>query len=276
MIAIIAGTGTLPIEACKSLLDRGSQFFVLCLFPEDNLNDLQQITQGKAEVVFHDFFKVGQALKLLKTRNVKQVLLIGKVDKNHLLKNLKLDWLAIKMLTSLLYKSDAAIMERVVKELEGNGIEVLHQNAVLDSLFVPPGVLTGKLTDDLQKDIQLGINTAIKMSESDIGQTVVVKDQMILAIEAIEGTDKCIQRGVELGHGSVVVCKAAWHNQNKKFDLPTLGPNSLKDLCPGQVKVLAWLCDKTMIAQKEAFIKRAQELGITLVSYKKESEAGPQ
>lgn len=273
MIAIVAGTGTLPIEACKSLLNRSSQFFVLCLFPEDNLKALQETVQGKAEVVFHDFFKAGQVMNLLKSKQTKQVLFIGKVDKSHLLKNLKLDWLAIKMLASLLYKSDAAIMERLVQELENNGIEVLHQSTVLDSLFVPAGVLTGKLTDELQKDIDFGIDTAIKMSALDIGQTVVVKDQMILAIEAIEGTDKCIQRGIDLGHGDVVVCKAAWQNQNKKFDLPTLGPKSLSSILPGQIKVLAWLYDKTMIAQKEEFIKLAQELGITLVSYKNISES---
>lgn len=268
MIAIIAGTGTLPIEACKSLLDRNTQFLVVSLFPDDNLADLTALVQGKAEVIYQEFYKAGRVLNLLKSKNVTQILFIGKVDKNNLLKNFKLDWLAVKMLASLLYKSDAAIMERLVKELESHGMQVLPQSAILGSLFVEPGVLTGKLTPELQKDIEMGINTAIKMSELDIGQTVVVKDQMILAIEAIEGTDECIKRGIQLGHDGVVVCKAAWANQNKKFDLPTLGPSSLKNIEIGQVKAVAWLSDKTMIAQKEEFIKKARALGITLVSYK--------
>lgn len=268
MIAIIAGTGTLPIEACKNLLNRNQPFFVVCLFREDNFTEIQAAVQGRVEVIHQDVYKAHQVLNFLKEKQTCKVLFIGKVDKSHLLKNFKLDWLAVKMLASLLYKSDAVVMERIVKELENNGIEVLHQSAVLESLFVSPGVLTGKLTPDLEKDIQMGISMALKMSELDIGQTVVVKNQMILAVEAIEGTDQCIQRGIMLGKTGVVVCKAAWANQNKKFDLPTLGPNSLKNIEAGQVAVVAWHSDKTLIAQREEFVKMAQARRITLVSYK--------
>jgi DUF1009 family protein len=114
----------------------------------------------------------------------------------------------------------------------------------------------------------MGINTAIQLSRLDIGQTVVVKDQMIIAIEAIEGTDQCIKRGIELGKSGVVICKAAHQNQNHKYDLPTLGPGSLENISKGDVAVIAWLHDKTLIAQQQEFIQKAQALGITLVSYK--------
>lgn len=271
MIAIIAGTGTLPLEACKSLLKQNKPFFVISLFPSDNLAALQQMVNNQAEVIFQEFFKLGQVLSLLKSKKTEKVLFIGKVDKSNLLKNLKLDWLAIKMLASLICKSDAVIMERLVKELEANGISVLRQDEVLDSLMVAPGILTGNLTDSLKADIKMGIDTAIKLSHLDIGQTVVVKDQMVMAIEAIEGTDKCIRRGIELGQNNVVVCKAAHQHQNHKYDLPTLGPGSLKDISKGEVAVIAWLHDKTLIAQQEEFINRAHDLGITLVSYKIEN-----
>ncbi len=268
MIAVIAGTGTLPLEACKSLLKKNRHFFIVVLFPEDNLADLQGLTQGKVELIAQECYKAGQVLNLLKARQTKQVLMIGKVDKSHLLKNFKFDWLAIKLLASILYKSDAAVMERIVKELEDNGISVLRQDEVLESLMIAPGILTGRLDESLQSDIKMGIETAIKLSQLDIGQTVVIKNQMIMAVEAIEGTDKCIARGIELGKGSVVVCKAAHQNQNHKYDLPTLGPKSLANIKKGDVAAIAWLHDKTLIAQQEEFIKKANELGITLVSYK--------
>ncbi len=273
MIAIIAGTGTLPVEACKKLLNRpveiqvSEPFFVVALFAEDNLNELKQVTQDKAEVISQDCYKAGQVLELLKSKHTKQLLFIGKVDKSLLLKKIKLDWLAIKLLSSLIYKSDAAIMERIVKELESHGISILRQDQVLDSLMVKPGILAGKLTKNLATDVKMGIETAIKLSQLDIGQTVVVKDQMIMAIEAIEGTDQCIRRGINLGKNGVVVCKAAHPNQNHKYDLPTLGPVSLNNISKGEVAVIAWLHDKTLIAQQEEFIKKATELGITLVSY---------
>lgn len=277
MIAIIAGTGTLPAQACKSLLSRpievqaSEPFFVIVLFPENNLSELQQIIQNKAEIISQECYKAGQVLNLLKQKATTQLLFIGKVDKSHLLKTFKFDWLAVKLLASLIYKSDAAVMERLVKELESNGISVLRQDQVLSSLMVKPGILTGKLTENLATDVKMGIDTAIQLSHLDIGQTVVVKDQMIMAIEAIEGTDKCIRRGIELGKSNVVVCKAAHPNQNHKFDLPTLGPGSLTGISKGEVAVIAWLHDKTLIAQQEEFIQKAKELGITLVSYKPEA-----
>jgi UDP-2,3-diacylglucosamine hydrolase len=269
MIAVIAGTGALPVEACKSLLKRNEPFFVIVLFPEDNLAELQQVVCG-SDIISQECYKAGQILNILKTKRTKQVLMIGKVDKSHLLKTFKFDWLAIKLMTSLLHKSDAAVMERIVKELVDNGISVLRQDQVLDSMMVKPGILTGSLTDNLHADIKMGIGAAIKLSQSDIGQTVVIKNQMIMAVEAIEGTDKCIARGIELGKNNVVVCKAAHKNQNHKYDLPTLGPGSLSGIKKGDVAVIAWLHDKTLIAEQENFIKKAQELGITLVSYKSE------
>ena len=274
MIAIIAGTGTLPAQACKSLLSRPAEiqasepFFVIVLFPEDNLVELQQCVGNKAEIISQECYKAGQVLNLLKQKATTQLLFIGKVDKSLLLKTFKFDWLTVKLLASLIYKSDAAVMERLVKELEINGISVLRQDQILSSLMVKPGILTGKLNDSLKADIQMGIETAIKLSQFDIGQTVVVKDQMIMAVEAIEGTDKCVMRGIELGKNNVVVCKAAHPNQNHKFDLPTLGPGSLDNISKGEVAVIAWLHDKTLIAQQEEFIKKATKLGITLVSYK--------
>src|SRR3990172_1881255 len=248
MIAIIAGTGTLPLEACKSLLASQKPFFVISLFPENNLKELQQITGSNAQVFAQPFYKVGTVLDLLKNNHARQALLIGKVDKNNLLKKIKLDWVGIKFLASLISKSDATIMEKVVFELAQRNIEVINQDAVLTNLFIKPGVVVCTLTPDLEANIKLGMQTALTLSQCDIGQTVIVKDKMVLAVEAIEGTDLCIKRGIELGKTNVIICKAAHHNQNKKFDLPTLGPHSLKTIKPGDVLCIAWLSSHTFIA----------------------------
>ena len=266
MIAVIAGTGTLPLEACKNLMIQGVAFFVIALFPENNLQELKTLTAGKVHIIAQDCFKPSQILKLLKAQKTTKVFFIGKVDKKHLLSHIKLDWLAIKLLASTVYKSDASIMKVILAELARHGIEVIKQDTVLKSLLVQPGVLTGTLTPELEANITMGIKTAMMLSLSDIGQTIVIKDTMILAVEAIEGTDACIKRGIDLGKTGVIVCKAAQLGQNKKFDLPTLGPASLENLEPGQVAAIAWLSTHTLIAQQEAFIKKAKELGITLIS----------
>lgn len=266
MIAVIAGTGRLPIHACQSLLAQQKAFFVIALFPEDNLALLRQAVGNSAEVIAQEFYKAGMIKDLLKQKQTTHVLFIGKVDKQNLLSHVKFDWYAIRLIASLVCKGDAAIMEHLIQELKNNGMDVLSQSDVLGSLMVPPGVLCGKLTPELTSNIDMGINAAIKLSECDIGQTIVVKDNMIIAVEAIEGTDSCVKRGIALGKDNVVICKAARAQQNKKFDLPTLGPSSLIGITSGQVAAIAWLSTHTFIADQEEFVKEAQRLGITLVS----------
>ncbi len=267
MIAIIAGKGRLPVHACQSLLNKQKPFFVIVLFPEDNFDQIQVVVGTQAKVIAQQFYKVGSILQTLKEHNTTQLLFIGKVDKQHLLSHVKFDWLAIKLLASLVYKSDSAIMEKLLQELAVNGIEVISQADVLDALMVPPGILCGKMSPEIENCIAAGMKAAVTLSECDIGQTVVVKDKMIIAVEAIEGTDSCIKRGIELGKNDVVICKAARRNQNRKFDLPTLGTHSLKNIQPGQVAAIAWLATHTFIADQEEFVSKAEALGITLVSY---------
>ena len=241
-------------------------FFIISLFPEDNAEQLKKTVSGYAEFFTGEFYKVGNILKLLQEKSTKQVLFVGKVDKRNLLKKIKFDWLSIKLLASLACKSDKSIMERLLDELKKYKIEVLRQDEVLKSLLIKPGILAGKITPKVDADIKFGLQAADNISFCDIGQTIVVKDKMVIAVEAIEGTDECINRGIQLGKKEIVICKTAHKNQNKKYDLPTLGPNSLKNLKAGQVKAIAWKSDQTFIADKEEFIKKAKELGIALVS----------
>ena len=181
-------------------------------------------------------------------------------------KKLKFDWTTLQYLGSLLSKSDKSIMDKAVSILEEHHIKVISQTDVLGALRVPPGILTGKMTIELERDIKFGMDAACKASECDIGQTVLVKDSMIIAIEAIEGTDACIQRGIELAKNNLVLCKAVRKNHSIQYDLPTLGTKTLEGIKPGMLQAIAWQSEKTFIADIDAFVKRAEELGILLVS----------
>ena len=269
MIAIITGTGNLPINAAKSLVSLNKKFLVICLFPENNLEKLNDAVKNHAQVFTLPFYKAGKILNFLREKNISEILFIGKVDKNNLFKNIKLDWLAIKTLAKATTKSDTTLMQAIIDQVEKQGFKILKQSNVLKNLFVGPGLLTGKLTPELNEDIKFGLETANKLSLLDIGQTVIVKNKMIIAVEAIEGTDNCIKRGIDLGKTDIVICKTAHQNQNKKFDLPTLGTKSLEQIKRGQVKAIAWHSDKTFIENSQEFIKKAKELEITLVSVKR-------
>lgn len=268
MIAVIAGTGHLPIQACQSLRAANKPFFVIALFPNDNASALETSIHGYTDSVTLPFYKPSMILSLLKERGTTHVFFIGKVDKATLLKGLALDWLAIKMLSSVIgCKSDKALMERLIQELKKHKIDVLHQSDVLASLFVPKGIVSGTCTKNMDLDIAFGMKTAQLLADTQIGQTIVVKDGMVLAVEAIEGTDACIRRGIELGKTDVIICKTACTNHNTRFDLPTLGPASLAGIAHGQVSAIAWSSQHTLIAHYDVFVAQAKELGITLISY---------
>jgi len=266
MIAIVAGTGSLPIIACKSLLQEQKPFFVISLFPEQNYQALRATIGEQVEIVSQKFYKLGSILELLKTKKSTDLLMIGKVDKRNLLKKIRFDWLTVKLLASLSTKSDSSIMESLVSYAENEGMRVLAQDDVLKTLLAKPGVLCGTVTDYIKTNIDLGLQMAEKMSQCDVGQTVIMKEKMVIAVEAIEGTDACIKRAIDLGSLDLVICKAARKNQSKKYDLPTLGPDTLNQLQKGQIAALAWQASQTFILDKKAFVARAQELGITLVS----------
>lgn len=266
MTAIIAGTGILPIHACRALLQDNKKFFIISLFPEDNFDAIKRAIPESIEIIQKPFYKTKAILETLEEKKTAHVLFIGKVDKQNLLKRFKLDWLAVKLLATLTTKSDFSIMNKIESELEKRNISLLKQDKVLKGLLVNQGVLTGNLTPELEESIHFGLTTARKISTLDIGQTVIVKDKMILAIEAIEGTNKCIQRGITLGEKDIVICKAANIHHNTKFDLPTIGSDTIKDVKRGEIKAIAWQADTTLIADKELFVKRAEELEITLVA----------
>jgi DUF1009 family protein len=265
MIAIIAGTGSLPIAACLALKNKNKPFCVINLFPQENGAALLKAA-GKALVIDIAFYKASYILNHLIKQGVTHVLMIGKVNKQDFFKNIKLDWLAVKLLASVMYKNDRDLLQRIVDEFATHGITVLRQHDILPGLLTQPGIITGIVDEAVQHDINLGMLVASNISKLDLGQTVVVKNNMVLAVEAIEGTDACIDRGINLGRGDVIICKSAQAAHNQQFDLPTLGSATLQKIEPGQIRAIAWLASHTLIADYNQFVKSAVKLNITLVA----------
>ena len=265
MIGIIAGTGSLPIAACQALKNQNKPFCVINLFPNENGAALLHAA-GKAAVIDIAFYKASDILNHLIKQGVTHVLMIGKVNKQDFFKNIKLDWLAVKLLASVMYKNDRDLLQRIVDEFATHGITVLRQHDVLPGLLTRAGIITGMVDEAMQLDINFGMLVANNISKLDLGQTVVVKNNMVLAVEAIEGTDACINRGISLGNGGVIICKSAQAAHNPQFDLPTLGSATLQGLKPGQVRAIAWLASHTLIADYDQFVAAAVALNITLVA----------
>lgn len=264
-LGIIAGEGKLPSILARSARSATSHLVTLALSPESYAgcrpfsDAIYQIAPGQ----------LGRNLKLLRKENVTQVVFIGKIPKVQLLRNLhKLDWMAIRELSKLPNFSDDTIQFAMGDLLESFGIKVLPQVDFLQHLFPGYGVKTARKPDASEyADIEYGRTIAREIARLDIGQAVIVKDQMVLAIEAIEGTDRAIARAVDLARKPVVVVKVAKPNQDPRFDVPAVGVSTLRAMVaqsPGGV--LAIEAGQTMMVEEEEMIRFADEHQIAVVA----------
>lgn len=264
-LGLIAGEGKLPAILAQSAKDKGYRVvaFALSEHARDSLSrvadKIYSIAPGQ----------LGRNRKLFQEERLKEAVFIGKVPKLNLLQNLaKVDWEAIKELSKLPNFNDDTIQFAMGDIMESAGVRVLTQSEFLRDLFPEVGVLSKRQpTTEEYADIAFGMKVAKEIARLDIGQTVIVRDRMVLAIEAIEGTDEAIKRAVSYARGPVVVIKVAKPNQDQRFDIPTVGLSTLACMVgekPGGV--LAVQAHETMVVEKEAMVKFCDDHEITLVA----------
>ncbi|OLA94362.1 MAG: hypothetical protein BHW64_04205 [Candidatus Melainabacteria bacterium LEY3_CP_29_8] len=248
---MIAGDGNLPIEFAINAKNSGFEVVAISL-SSDNRHKLKNYCNKVYNYGPGEIKKIKQTLK---DEGIKQLTFLGKVHKGLLLRRPKFDMEALELLKNAPKLNDDAVMLTIVSELEKIlekiGTIVLDQTIFIKNLLIPNGIL-GKTqpTDEQLKDIEYGFRLAKEMGKLDIGQSVVVKDKMIMAVEAIEGTDRCIQRGCRLAKKDAVVVKVSKPNQDKRFDIPTIGVNTLKTMKKFKGKVLAVEAGETIIVNQ--------------------------
>lgn len=157
-------------------------------------------------------------------------------------------------------------MNAIVKELEGEGIKVMDQTLLIQPLLPPPGVLTQRMPTEAEvADMDFGFAMAKEIGRLDIGQTVVVKDRALMAVEAIEGTDACILRGGTLGKG-VIVAKTAKPAQDNRFDMPSIGTKTMESMIAAGATGLVIEAGRTLLVEKEKTLALADAHNITIVA----------
>ncbi len=264
-LGLIAGDGSLPAILAQSAKERGYRVVAFAL--SENARDSVQKIVDKVHLIAPG--QLGRNAKLFKEEGLNQAVFVGKVPKLNLLRNLtKLDWVAIRELSRLPNFNDDTIQFAMGDYIEGQGIKILTQSEFLRHLFPGVGVLTRRQpTSEEYADIDYGMKMAKEIARLDIGQTVIVRDRMILAIEAIEGTDEAIKRAVNYARGPVVVVKVAKPNQDQRFDIPTVGINTLNCMLsdkPGGV--LALEANETMVVEQEEMVRFCDQHNISMVS----------
>ena len=246
--------------------EKGYRVFAISLEPladkdlSAHVDNVKRISVGK----------LGEIIGTLKKNHIKEAVMAGKVPKSLIFKSKVIpDLRAVKLLFSLKDKSDDSILLAIAKELEKDGIKLLNTTDFSSSLMTPEGILTDeRLSENEWKDIAFGWKIAKEIGRLDIGQTVVVKDQAVMAVEAIEGTDEAILRGGKLAGEGAVVIKVAKPKQDMRFDVPVVGMNTLKSMIEVNARVLAIEAGKSILLQRKKIIKEADEAGISVVGYK--------
>lgn len=260
---LIAGDGTLPVKMAQYAKENG--FEVVCIsLAKDNLRQLKKYC---SKVYSCHPGEVNKIEKILKEENIKQATFLGKVHKRVLLQLHKFDSRAIELLKAAQRLNDDEVMLMIVREFEKLGITVLDQTIFIKNLMIPAGVL-GKLkpTKEQLEDVNYGFWLAKEMGKIDVGQSVVIKDKMIMAVEAIEGTDMCIKRGSKLAKKDAVVVKVSKPSQDKRFDIPAIGLRTLKTMQKYKANLIAVEANETIIVDQEKVIQFADDNDIVIMA----------
>lgn len=260
---LIAGDGILPVEMARHAKENG--FEVICIsLANDNLKKLKKYC---SKVYSCHPGEMTRIEKILTDENIKQATFLGKVHKRVLLQLHKFDKRAIEILKSVKRLNDDEVMLLIVKEFEKRDITVLDQTIFIKNLMIPSGVL-GKLkpSENQIEDVNYGFWLAKEMGKVDVGQSVIIKDKMAMAVEAIEGTDMCIKRGAKYAKKGAVVVKVSKPSQDKRFDIPAIGLKTLKTMKKYKASLIAVEANETIIVNQEKVIKYADDNNIVIMA----------
>ena len=263
-IGLIAGVGRLPVEFARAARGMGVHVIGVGVLPEVD-PELSQVTHTYENI---NIAKLDRIFKVFKREKVTEITLLGKITKELIYAHREMpDLRVLKIFSRIKNFSDDTLTLALVEELAAEGISVLDQTELLRPLMPEPGILTKrKPTDAELADMRFGLDMAKKIGGLDIGQTVVVKNRALMAVEAIEGTDACIRRGGQLGRGGVTVAKSAKPKQDMRFDVPGVGPDTVDSMIEAGAVALVIEAGKTLVVDRETMVNKANQHGITIVA----------
>jgi len=265
-LGMIAGNGKFPIifaQAAKKKTD-------LELIAVAIIGDTSRSLSRFVDRIY--WIQAGQYNKLIDIINKEQIsklAMVGQINPNKLFdKRIVVDEELLEMLESIRNKKADTIFGAVANKLERKGVEIINSTSYVKEFLPSEGVLTQrKPTEQESEDIAFGKETAKAIANLDIGQTVVVKQKAVLAVEAFEGTDRTIWRGGVVGRGNIVVVKVSKPKQDMRFDIPVVGPKTIKTMIRAKATCLAIEANKTLFIDKKDCISLADKKGISIVAF---------
>ena len=262
-LLIIAGRGTYPLLLARGAREAGVARITVAAVRGMTSRELRSFAD--ACVVF-GVGEAGRMLAWAEQTGIRYALMAGQITPAALFCT-RFDPFSRAILRSLRVKNAHTIFGALAEQLTSRNITVLPASSFMDAHLPPPGTLTRREPDPREwHDIRFGIDVGMRVSDLDIGQTVVIKDGMILAVESFEGTNRAIRRAGRLGGAGAVVVKVAKNGHDMRFDIPVIGAETLSVLRKARVSALAIQTGRTLLLDRDAVIRAADRLNMAIVS----------
>ncbi len=262
-IGMISGNGIYPATFARAARSAGVGQLVAAAFIDETEPSLSALVDAM------EWFRVGQLSKMIRffqKQKIGHAVMVGQIAPKNLF-DLRPDLRTLKMLATLPERNAESIFNAIGEELAGEGITLIPATTFLDGLMPKVGPVCGpKLKDRQERDAAFGFRIAKESSRLDIGQTVVVKNGTVLAVEAFEGTNEALKRGGELGRGKAIMVKVSKPKQDLRFDVPVIGPATVTAAADAGVSVIAIEAGCTLMLGGEEVKKLCSELGVTVIA----------
>ena len=263
ILGIIAGNGVYPRTLADAARKAGVKRIVAAAFT----NETDPAIDKHVDTV--EWLRVGQLSRLFKFfrgQNVHHAIMAGQIAPKNLF-DLQPDWKALLVLAKLKQRNAESIFSAIANELAKVNVDLMPATSFLEDSIATAGLIAGaKLSRREEEDIDFGWKIAKEMARLDIGQTVIVKNGTVLAVEAFEGTNDAIRRGGALAREGAVMIKVAKPNQDMRFDVPVIGVETIKVATESKLRVIAIEAGKTLLLEREAIVDLAARAKISIVA----------
>jgi DUF1009 family protein len=262
-LGIIASSGEIPSVIQEKAAEKGYMCVVAAI-------EGQAVRSALEDVEIIQWFNVGDIQEVVlyfKTNGVSEVIFGGKIDPRVIYDKTQFDIDALGILNSGKDKTPTSVIEKVISFFEKQGLSVIDPTPFLLSYFCEKRTLTfTRPSKEMESDIAFGWDIARTIADSDIGQTVIVRDKTIVAVEGIEGTDEAIKRGGRLAGGGTTVVKVSRMKQDPRIDLPAVGLATVQSLVEAKSSVLCIEAGKMPFFQRQEAVLLADAHRIAIIA----------
>ena len=260
---LIAGNGKFPFLVVEGARKAGASLAVVAIKEETD----KSIEEVAEKVLWVGIGQLGKMISFFKKEGVEKAIMAGQVKHVQIFSGAFPDWRMAKMLYNLPRRNTDSLIGGIADELGKDGIELIDSTYFIQDQLAQEGVLSRRKPNDIELgNIEYGLHIAGEIARLDLGQTIVVRARACVAIEAMEGTDATIKRAGELAKGKLTVVKVAKPNQDMRFDVPVVGVPTIQTMIEAGATCLCLTPGKTLMFDKEAMFKLANEHKICVVA----------